>query len=261
MFHRIAYSNSIIDSFDTCLADCLEAVKRLSEQNTLLGVVFFIDARTPDSFKKANQAISTALSENEMLFPYNVLAQAGCCPVSIEIWIDPFSIKTEYLTYKGMRYSRFNDESGVSICGMGLCHSNMLVGIHEQTDETFNILVEILQKEGLSLSDIVRQWNYVPGILTMENKQGKYIQHYQTFNEVRKRWYGKETFPDDYPAATGIGVETGPFSIDFIAMKSSPTYPKKNGFIQSKASKCLSIYSRTPYRRSPAGQAQESSPV
>jgi enamine deaminase RidA (YjgF/YER057c/UK114 family) len=151
----------------------------------------------------------------------------------MEIWQDEDSQKAEYLTYKEIRYTRSYGEMGVSIYGMGLCHSNMHVGIHEQAHETFNILVEILQKEGLSLSDIVRQWNYIPGILSMENLQGKSLQHYQAFNEVRKHWYSQQLFTNGYPAATGIGVETGPFSIDFIAMTSNPSL-KKTGLYNPK---------------------------
>ncbi len=183
----------------------------------MLGVVFFIEAETIESFQPVQNAIVASMKKNGLQIPYNVLAQADCCPVSIEMWLDDTTQALDYLDYKGIAYTRFRDETGISICCMGIRHVDILAGLHEQLDETFQLLVDILQHEGLSLSDIVRQWNYVPGILDVVQTQGKSVQHYQVFNEVRKEWYSKSLFVDGYPAATGIGVKTGPFSIDFIA--------------------------------------------
>jgi len=226
MIHRIAYCNSITGSFDDCLSDCLENLHRQAALNTLLGVVFFIDADQPESFQQAHQAIAAAIEKKGILIPFNVLAQAGCCPVSIEIWLDNSSFKAEYLTHEGVRYTRFYGETGVSIWGMGLRHRDLNASIQEQADKTFRLLVGILNNEGLTLSDIVRQWNYVPNILSIEQTQGKTCQHYQVFNDVRKHWYGNAQFTEGYPAATGIGVKTGPFSIDFVAITSSPSVRK-----------------------------------
>jgi len=225
MIHRIAY-NSSTGSFEDCLADCLENARIQAEKSTLLGVVFFVDAAQPASFHDANQLISAAIDKKGFIFPFNVLAQAGCCPVSIELWMDDALLKVEYLTYEGVRYTRAHAEIGTSVWGIGLHHRDMNAGIQEQADETFRLLDGILRNEGLLLSDIVRQWNYVPGILDVESTSGKTIQHYQAFNEVRKHWYAKDLFTEGYPAATGIGVRTGPFSIDFVAIKSSPSVKK-----------------------------------
>lgn len=192
----------------------------------MLGVVFFIEAETIESFQLVQNAIVASMKEKGLQIPYNVLAQADCSPVSMEMWIDDATQAVDSLNYKGIAYTRFKDETGISICCLGIRHVDMRAGLHEQLDETFRILVDILQYEGLSLSDIVRQWNYVPGILEIVQTQGKSIQHYQIFNEVRKEWYSKTLFVDGYPAATGIGVKTGPFSIDFIATSPNPSLRK-----------------------------------
>ena len=75
----------------------------------------------------------------------------------------------------------------------------------------------------MDFSDTVRQWNYIPGIVEVQKAQnGKTLQHYQVFNEIRQRYYTPVRFLDGYPAATGISSKTGNFTIDFFAIQSSP---------------------------------------
>lgn len=233
MTHRIAYCNPTICSFNSCLADCLEEIHLQTRKSTLIGVIFFIDAGTFDSFQLAYKSVAAAMNEKGLQMPFNVLAQADCSPVSIEMWLDNTAQTIDYLSYRGMRYTRIQSETGLSICGTGLCHLDREASLQEQLEETFRLLVDILQQEGLSLSDVVRQWNYVPGILDVVQSHGKTVQHYQVFNEVRKDWYSKTLFVDGYPAATGIGVKTGPFSIDFIAKPSTPSL-RKSGLYNPK---------------------------
>jgi hypothetical protein len=61
----------------------------------------------------------------------------------------------------------------------------------------------------------------------MQSHGSKSLQHYQCFNEVRKDWVQQTHVYPRYPAATGIGVKTGPFSIDVLVQASHPDLDKK----------------------------------
>ena len=63
----------------------------------------------------------------------------------------------------------------------------------------------LLSKTGFSLGDIIRQWNYIEGILQYDGPH----QHYQIFNEIRTKFYGDLFKEKGYPAGTGIGIKRG----------------------------------------------------
>lgn len=219
MIRRIAFNTKQAGSFDECLSECLEYLLLQTREYSLLGVVFFIDASHTVSFQESYQAIALSLGKKTLALPFNVVAQPGIRAVSIECWLENNTSITEYLVYEGIRYTRVQSEIGASIFCFGLHHQNTDTALQLQVDESFKQLFNLLLHEGFSLSDIIRQWNYVPGIVGLERSQDKTVQHYQIFNEVRKHWYGKALFEKGYPAATGIGVKAGPFSIDIIATK------------------------------------------
>lgn len=227
MIHRLSFCHSKSGSFDDSLSECIDFIQLQQDTNTLLGVIFFIDASQNDSYSDSFRVIASAVHKNGFSFPYTVLAQAGYSAVTVELWLDDASCKTEYLTYNGHRYTRHQSEWGTFVWGLGLHHPNSNAPLQEQADETFGLLSGLLKQEGMSLSDIIRQWNYVPGILTIEQQQDKTVQHYQVFNEVRKYWYSNASFEKGYPAATGIGVKAGPFSIDFVSIKPQSSVIKK----------------------------------
>jgi enamine deaminase RidA (YjgF/YER057c/UK114 family) len=76
-----------------------------------------------------------------------------------------------------------------------------------------------LEAEGMTFSNIIRQWNYIEQITGNVGKNGKVSQHYQIFNDVRSKYYGLSNFASGYPAATGIGMDFGGIGIDFIAVQ------------------------------------------
>jgi hypothetical protein len=53
------------------------------------------------------------------------------------------------------------------------------------------------------------------------DQSGAGSQNYQVFNDVRARYYDECTFGEGYPAATGIGMDTGGIIIGFIAVSPS----------------------------------------
>ncbi len=89
-----------------------------------------------------------------------------------------------------------------------------------QSIQAFKQLEEILIAEEMEFSDIVRQWNYIEKITINQNNNGSTSQHYQIFNDVRSKYYGKAAFSHGFPAATGIGMDFGGIIIDVFAINS-----------------------------------------
>ncbi|HER08774.1 MAG TPA: hypothetical protein ENO20_07665 [Bacteroides sp.] len=83
--------------------------------------------------------------------------------------------------------------------------------------KAFSGLEGLLSATGFSMGNIVRQWNYIAGILRFE---GPY-QHYQLFNEARAKHYGDQFEGKGFPAATGIGTSGDGILIEYIAATGS----------------------------------------
>ncbi len=95
-----------------------------------------------------------------------------------------------------------------------------LVGdIEQDAIRAFGQMLEILHTEGMTMDHVIRQWNYVGGILKINAADGRDLQNYQVFNEVRGRFYKHYRTRKDFPAATGIGVKIPGVTIDFFAVK------------------------------------------
>jgi enamine deaminase RidA (YjgF/YER057c/UK114 family) len=85
--------------------------------------------------------------------------------------------------------------------------------------QVFEFAEQLLKKENMNFGNIVRQWNYIPHILSEKKSiHGIKLQRYQIFNDIRSSYFDIDLFKNGYPAATGIGSSTGGITIDFIAV-------------------------------------------
>jgi hypothetical protein len=82
-----------------------------------------------------------------------------------------------------------------------------------QSNEVFARLKEILSCENFPINSIVRQWNYIENISQFEEE----FQNYQVFNDSRSHFYAREDWTAGYPAATGIGTQSGGVMVELIA--------------------------------------------
>lgn len=82
-----------------------------------------------------------------------------------------------------------------------------------QSNEVFARLEEILSFENFPINSIVRQWNYIENISQYEEE----FQNYQVFNDSRSHFYAGEDWSAGYPAATGIGTQSGGVMVELIA--------------------------------------------
>jgi len=111
--------------------------------------------------------------------------------------------------------------SVVTSGGLRQVHAGGLFAADPAADTTagaeaaFAAMEAILAAEGMDYGHVVRQWNYIEGMLEVENG-GR--QRYQDFNDVRSARYATSEFPHGYPAATGIGQVAGGVVLEFIAV-------------------------------------------
>lgn len=208
-------------TFSDSLLKCLDILESYSNDHAVLGVIFFIDSKSDDDYFNRSKSIRNALDQRKLDLPCNVQAQSCNSIVSIEIWTDDSAEKIEYLSVHETRYTRVTAAMGKSIWGIGITSHTADSALADQIEFAFITVQQILEKEGMTLADIVRQWNYIPDILKMRNLEGKNLQNYQVFNEIRQKYYASCSFMDGYPAATGIGTRNGNYNLDFYAVKSS----------------------------------------
>jgi enamine deaminase RidA (YjgF/YER057c/UK114 family) len=84
----------------------------------------------------------------------------------------------------------------------------------------FDFAEQLLMKEDMNFGNIVRQWNYIPSILSVNKFENGSLQNYQIFNDIRALYFDPDMFKNGFPAATGIGANYGSVIIDFIAVNS-----------------------------------------
>ena len=219
MIHQYNYSSNINQTFKENLNYCIEQLESLDKFKNIIGVIIFIDTISDSDYFEKKKQIVEIFEQRNWKIPLNIQAQSFNSIVSIEIWIDEAAESIVYIDYEDISYTRINISSGKAICGFGITSKKESIQLQNQIEYSFETIIGILEKEGMNLSDIVRQWNYVPGITDINNKTGRSLQHYQVFNEIRQNYYSGFSFNDGYPAATGIGTRNGNFDLDFFAVQ------------------------------------------
>ena len=140
--------------------------------------------------------------------PWKVVVEA------VGILYDSMDIVTRFLA--GRPYVVINSLSGKELWGAGFGAGLFPESTRRAAEEAFEQVLEVLEREGMSLNNIVRQWNYIGNILAV--KEG--FQNYQIFNEVRSEYYHKFRTIQGFPAATGVGMGLGGVILDFCAVSS-----------------------------------------
>jgi len=106
-----------------------------------------------------------------------------------------------YKQYKEIPYIVIETPAVKELFIGGVLADSIQANIRRQSDEVFAKMEEILSLEGVPISSIIRQWNYIEQI----SKTVDGHQNYQDFNESRTCFYNKTTWENTYPAATGVG--------------------------------------------------------
>ena len=125
--------------------------------------------------------------------------------------------------YNTLPYVVIETDSVKEVWGAGLGDDQQMDDTRFAASAAFEMVLEILRREGLTLNNIVRQWNYIGEILRINGG----FQNYQVFNEVRSEYYKKYRTVSGYPAATGVGMKYGGVFLDFCALKADESIKLK----------------------------------
>jgi enamine deaminase RidA (YjgF/YER057c/UK114 family) len=205
------------------LSDFIDREKEVSYYVT--HQTFFITARNRVQYEERSGFIHQQLA-NLCLTGLPATSIVAQSPVSgSEVVLELICTKIggdKKVTYKnsaGIPYTVVDYGSFKAVhCGglMGLPGDS----ITEAATKAFEAALSILSAEGLSIHHIIRQWNYIEDIAFVEEEGGS-RQNYQDFNDIRSQYYEMGDFKNGFPAATGIGMNTGGVIIDFIALSES----------------------------------------
>ncbi len=117
--------------------------------------------------------------------------------------------------YDNLPYLIIESEKGKELWAGGISSFSYPDDTRTAAEKAFDMVVAILDREKMSLNDIVRQWNYIGDILSIKDN----YQNYQIFNEVRSEYYQRYRTVKGFPAATGVGMKHGGVIIDLCALQ------------------------------------------
>jgi enamine deaminase RidA (YjgF/YER057c/UK114 family) len=225
-------------SFTEQLTNCLDQIHEHCETNNtrILQQSFFICPQHNEAYQIQRQEILTALKLNPGATPStSVIAQPPAyghlVTVELILVIDGTGREVIYREYENIPYTLVESVYSREIYAAGISSYDTTGDFVNQAEDAFRLLKGILRSEGLTMADIVRQWNYVENILSVQDEEGHINQHYQILNDVRSRYYAEASFNKGFPAATGIGMNTGGIILEIYAVlprKHVEIHPLKN---------------------------------
>ena len=212
------------------LRNCLSSLSRMtgSEKSTLrkfLKLSVFIKARDNGEFIEIKNRLTELLDDffGPDQPPVSFIGQPpeGNRSVALEIAMltgAPENTHFEYKTWQGARYSVVCCGDLKEVHAGGLTDDELEKTTADLSHSAFTQMKGILDQEGLTFSDVVRQWNTIENITSTQPHLHSLKQNYQQFNDVRSQFYRDTEFVNGYPAATGIGANTGGVVVEFTAV-------------------------------------------
>jgi hypothetical protein len=208
---QVSFKEELIEAKNLLLS-CYNA-------NTLVGISFFIPANEDADYFTIRTAIAAFCKGHFGNLPVSVITQPAGKGIAVEAWIHDTCTNLQHKRVHGLNYATYENAWGKAVWGLGAATADTSLSFREQADYAFELMQGVLSAEELTFDDIVRQWNYIPRILTASLENGHCYQNYQLFNDIRQYYYGIYKRNSIYPAATGIGMEAGVVTLDFFAVK------------------------------------------
>ncbi|MFR9603016.1 MAG: hypothetical protein SNG02_03990 [Rikenellaceae bacterium] len=197
----------------------LELLKRSQqEEEVIMRITIFGECADNREYKEnvefLEQKVVELYGKNAPLVSYvtQPLLDGGKFVAEVQV----IGVDVEYKELDGLRYIIMKNEDmrRLVVCGVRGCEND---SIRKQSDDLFAKLTNLFAYEKFEISDIFRQWNYIPQITAADEND---YQHYQAFNDSRTEFYRTTNWAKKgYPAATGIGMDCGAVTVDIIAVK------------------------------------------
>jgi enamine deaminase RidA (YjgF/YER057c/UK114 family) len=191
----------------------------------VLRLTFFVDEGDAGRYAAAKKRYLSVLQEAFGSPPpptsFVVQPPEECRHVALEaaICASPAgSASVERRSLRGIPYTVVAGRDCREIHAAGITSDSGSGDVTSQARAAFEQMKAILCAERMTFGHVLRQWNYIEGLLDVRLVRGRRRQNYQAFNDVRSLYYAGSTFPSGYPAATGIGQAAGGVILEFVAL-------------------------------------------
>lgn len=214
--------------------------EQISEQKNLtpIRIVFFSNAVSDEAIAQQRPIIRTAVEDHfkDQQPTWSAIAQAPICSNSVDAvagftyqvaaevcFVESNTPNIAFRKFEDMPYVTIKNETSKQLFVSGVVNEDDAV-INDQCIVIFEKISKLLSLEEMPINSIVRQWNYIPHIVsTVEN-----FQNYQQFNDARSTFYNQTQWTEGYPAATGIGTLCGKVTVDLDASVGQKVTPIDN---------------------------------
>jgi enamine deaminase RidA (YjgF/YER057c/UK114 family) len=213
-------------SFHEQLIDCIKQIDKIKQDNNILQLTFFIRSGNNTDYAEKKKAVLKTLHEH-LGRDIPSASVVGQIPDNAELSVELvyLSKKIDYLKIQHkildhVTYTLVESEAEKAIFAGGIASDEFL--FHQrsvQGEASFSIMDKILKRESMSFANVIRQWNYVEDIVGYDPLSENKMQNYQALNDVRAKYYATTQFVHGYPAATGIGMNSGGIILEFYANK------------------------------------------
>ncbi len=207
---------SVFEEWENCL---VQIKNKISDKCKPVKLNVFTDLKDHNSFLDArNKIIESAsgmLKDDLPAISVTVHPPENPWKISVEALFvenDFSEIRTDF--FDSVPYVIIKTNWGKEIWSAGLGTGFFPEDTRKAAGSAFNQMARILEREKMTMDNIVRQWNYIGNILSVRHG----FQNYQVFNEVRSEYYHRYRRVSGYPAATGIGMGLDGVIIDFCAI-------------------------------------------
>jgi enamine deaminase RidA (YjgF/YER057c/UK114 family) len=213
-------------SFHEQLIDCIGQIDEIKKDNNILQLTFFVRAgNNPDYIEKKKAVLKTLHEHLGRDIPSASIV--GQIPDNTELSVELVylskhidSLKIQHKIIDHVTYTLVESEAEKAIFAGGIASDEFLFRPRsDQAEASFSIMNKILTRESMSFANVIRQWNYVENIVGYDPLTENKIQNYQALNDVRAKYYATAQFIHGYPAATGIGMNSGGIILEFYANK------------------------------------------
>ncbi len=218
--------SDLVSEFNSCLVQLNEILMQYNlEPASVIKETIFIKTENNIQYQKNYSTLLKLLKEfyHNVLPPTSIVAQTPenqqKCVIELTLLnnkseeVELIRKKIDDISYSVIKYSGIKE-----VYAGGLTSNFNSYTLLECAKNAFKLMERILKIEKLTMGNVVRQWNYIEGILNKKSTKGGFIQNYQIFNDVRSLYYSKNKFTKGYPASTGIGTNSGGIILDFIAI-------------------------------------------
>jgi enamine deaminase RidA (YjgF/YER057c/UK114 family) len=203
-------------SLDDQLLNCFEQLQNINSGKRIFKLNFFAEVSSKENYVKLQSQLQRLVAEKYRIpVICALIAQPPLtCRILVEaFYFDPNLWKQEFIQSEHGSAMLFKRENARVL--IGNVQSDTSSGCRENSHKVFNSFDKLLSRAGLNFRSVVRQWNYIENITGFDDDK----QRYQEFNNVRAGFYGEHFNLNGFPAATGIGMNRGGVTIEFVALE------------------------------------------